>query len=247
VGMTNAPPIVDFYRDLPFVFENPARFDDRWDGRAAFFAKVPQPHGPGEPVASPKNPLHVNLIPNVLDLDRVMFRWQAKRGWFACFSMCGNTLNPHVSAWEPASYQAPHRHGPGATVLIVQGEGFALMWPSKAGPRPWQDGHADSVVRTEIKRGMIYSPPDDWYHTHFNVGHTNAVYVAVTTKGRELQVQAFPHPGHNPAVEHVEDGIGADHPHLIGRAAEDPMLQRLFREALEARGSHATPRPFVEP
>ncbi|MGH7298683.1 MAG: cupin domain-containing protein, partial [Polyangiaceae bacterium] len=232
VGITNAPPILDFYRSPSFVFDNHARFGDRWDGSADFFARVPRAPGSVAP-GRVTGLLEVNLVPDVLALLPLMSRWEDKRGWFATLSMCGNTLDPHVSAWAPESYQAPHRHGPGSTLLIVQGQGFALMWPESAGPRPWKDGHADAVVRTDLRRGMIYSPPDDWYHTHVNTGSTEAVYLALTPRGRELRVQAFPGPGNNPEVERVEDAVHEDRPLLITPSEEDPMLQQLLREGVE--------------
>ncbi len=247
VGLTNAPPIVDFYRDPKFVFDNPARFDERWDGNADFFRELPRPRGPGEPFADPDHPMVANFIPDVLALGDVMFHATTKRGWFVCFSMCGNTLNPHVSTWEEAHYQAAHRHGPGATVLIVRGEGFALMWPSVAGTKPWQDGRAASVVRAEFHPGTLYSPPDDWYHTHVNLGPGDATYLAVTPKGRDFRVQFDEEPGHNPVVEKAEKRTGKSLPIVIRADAEDPAMRKLLQDALDARGVHERAQPISEP
>jgi len=176
-----------------------------------------------------------------------MFHATAKRGWFVCFSMCGNTLSPHVSTWGPAQYQAAHRHGPGATVLIVRGEGMALMWPSVAGTQPWTGGHAASVVRADFRPGTLYSPPDDWYHTHVNLGPGDATYLAVTPKGREFRLQADPEPGHNPVVERAERLPDKRLPILIRPADEDPMLRKILQDALAARGVHETAQPIAEP
>jgi hypothetical protein len=128
-------------------------------------------------------------------------------------------------------------------VLILRGEGFALMWPESAGPRPWEGGHAESVIRADLRRGMLYAPPDEWYHTHFNVSSTDATYVALTPRRSESAVQAFTGPGHNPEVESAEDALVADRPVLIPHASEDPMMQRLLHEGIERARSpaHATP------
>lgn len=234
LGVTNAPPVFDLYRSDAFVFESPHRFADRWDGAADGFTPGPDPSdGAPLPYGNANDPFLTNFVPDVRALGPVMHRWNKKHADFATFRMAGNALCPHVSRWDAETYQTAHRHNAGATVMLLEGSGFFMMWPREAGPQPFRAGNGDAVVREPFVPGGVYSPPHGWYHLHFNTSDRPALYLAVTTQGRRDRLGFVHAPAHHPAVEARErDGA---HPLLIRREDEDPEIGRLFRRAVAER------------
>ena len=55
----------------------------------------------------------------------------------------------HVSEFPPGCRSTFHRHGPGAVIIITQGEGYVVLW---------RDGEARQ--RHEFGVGTVYSPDD---------------------------------------------------------------------------------------
>jgi len=81
--------------------------------------------------------------------------------------MAKGSMNSHISQFPVGTYKKCHCHGPGAHVIILNGEGYSLMWPEGEEPRRY-DWHVGSMI----------VPPNMWLHQHFNTGTTPARYLA---------------------------------------------------------------------
>jgi hypothetical protein len=77
-------------------------------------------------------------------------------------------LTAHMAVFEPLTYKKAHRHGPGVVIIVLQGEGFSIMWP---------EGEAKSMISWQA--GSVFVPPNRWFHQHFNAGGTPARYLAL--------------------------------------------------------------------
>ena len=133
--------------------------------------------------------------------QRVTLRFSSSANW------------GHLATFPQGTYKKAHRHGPGVVVVILEGEGYSLLWPAKG---------AD-ILMARWKKGSLIVPPDQWYHQHFNVGSTPARYI-----GLHGPVEGLPGgEEYTPARNQIE------YPDEI------PEIRRLFEEEVASRGSHS--------
>jgi oxalate decarboxylase/phosphoglucose isomerase-like protein (cupin superfamily) len=122
----------------------------------------------------------------------------------------GSEISCHMSMFPPRTYKKAHRHGPGRAIVIPAGEGYSVMW---------EEGK-DKVI-APWKPGSLITPPNKWFHQHFNVGQSPARYLAFHPP---MQFD-----GH---AEKVEDRARDQ----IEYVDEDPAVRRLFEAELAKRG-----------
>jgi oxalate decarboxylase/phosphoglucose isomerase-like protein (cupin superfamily) len=122
----------------------------------------------------------------------------------------GSEISCHMSMFAPRTYKKAHRHGPGRAIVIPAGEGYSVMW---------EEGK-DKVV-APWKPGSLITPPNRWFHQHFNVGHAPARYLAFHPP---LQFD-----GH---AEKVEDRARDQ----IEYVDEDVSVREMFEAELAKRG-----------
>jgi len=122
----------------------------------------------------------------------------------------GSEISCHMSMFPPQTYKKAHRHGPGRAIVIPAGEGYSVMW---------EEGK-DKVV-APWKPGSLITPPNKWFHQHFNVGRQLARYLAFHPP---LQFD-----GH---AEKVEDRARDQ----IEYVDEDPAVRAMFEKELAKRG-----------
>ncbi len=122
----------------------------------------------------------------------------------------GSEISCHMSMFPPRTYKKAHRHGPGRAIVIPAGEGYSVMW---------EEGK-DKVI-APWKPGSLITPPNKWFHQHFNVGQSPARYLAFHPP---LQFD-----GH---AEKVEDRARDQ----IEYVDEDPAVRERFETELAKRG-----------
>jgi len=126
-------------------------------------------------------------------------------------------MGAHISEFPVASYKKAHRHGPGAHIIILEGEGYTLMWP---------DG--EKKRRFDWKPGSIVVPPEMWWHQHFNAGKNPVRYLALRWGSKKYQFQV----AQNEEMEKDRREGG----HQIEFEDEDPEVKQWFEEVLASRG-----------
>jgi hypothetical protein len=128
--------------------------------------------------------------------------------------MSGNTMGAHLASFDVGTYKKPHRHNAGAHIIVYEGTGYALMWDQ------WE-----RRVRADFQNGAIYSPPEGWWHTHFNTGTDLVKHVALRLERRSGIGKLY-----RPRL-----GVqrGGD---MLERADEPPELRAEFEAELARKG-----------
>ena len=150
VAVTNAPPVINLYEDIEFVFNTPHDFKNRFAGEPDYFSAKGEQKG---------LLLVTNFVADAVNLPLISAKERGAGGGHIRFNMAKGSMNSHISQFPIGTYKKGHAHGPGAHVIILSGEGYSLMWPEGDEPR-----------RYDWEVGTLIVPPNMWFHQHFNTG-----------------------------------------------------------------------------
>lgn len=219
-SVTDLPELLRHWFSEDFVFNNPYDFRDRYAGEPDYFS--------AEAKLYRGRVWETNFIPDIMEMT--LYDWSSRggAGTNASMIMLAGTRRNHVSQFQPGYYKKGHRHGPGAHIFIVSGEGFVLI---QRGDEP--------RIRCDWKEHSLYlsgaGPGDNWLHQHFNVGRTPATYLVmgghlpgkyVTSRWRANDSTVI-------SVAEVSEKEGG---YQVEYEDEDPEIHRIFEEALRKRG-----------
>lgn len=210
--VNNAPMVMSLFHDEDFVFGNSHVFSRRYKGEENFFDGVPQYLG--------SRLSRVNFIEDVGRYELYNWEMRGKGARTAFMSISDSTIAAHISSFEVGTYKKAHRHGAGAHVVMLDGEGYSLLW---ADGEPRQ--------RVEWKAGTMFAPPEWWWHQHFNTGPTPARYLAIRNNNPE-------HPLRTGLPRFSDRGNGMTQ---FGKAQiefeeEDPAIFAEYARELAAKG-----------
>jgi len=171
VALTDAPVMINRFRNLDFVLNNSFAFTDRFGGEEGYFS------GKGREMTAHRtwDSNFIADVPGFKLLDHSA-RGQGARGILLHFA--ANTMSAHIEEYPVGTYPRAHWHGPGAHILILSGEGYSLLWePGK------------NRQRIDWRPGSLFVPPAKWFHQHFNPGKEPARYLALKPWGFTYQVE----------------------------------------------------------
>jgi len=218
--VTNAPVTMNLYHSEEFIFENPFVFKDRFRGQNDFFQPISDYM---RPTYLGARVLRSNYVPDVLDMALAHWALRGHAAKTVHLSMSDHTMAAHVSDFEVGTYKKAHRHGPGAHVIILQGQGYSLLW-KEGEPRE----------RVDWGPGTMFAPPEWCFHQHFNTGTEPARYLALRRGGS---------PEHKMKIG-MSGGEKAEGPDQIEYEYEDPAIYEEFAAELAGNGVEVRqPRP----
>jgi len=218
LAVTTAPTMINLLHNLDFIFDNDFAFDDRFDARDGYFDGQGLLYGgeyQGFKFAG--NVWETNFVPDVRTFKLMDYGERGAGGHNIKFELSENTTACHISEFPVGTYKKAHRHGAGAHVIILSGEGYSLIWP---------DG--EPIKKYDWHEGSMVVPPDRWWHQHFNTGRTPARYLALRAFGSKKYRGVGKH--YQGAVDRSKGGD------QIGYEEEEPIVRRLFEEALARNG-----------
>ena len=217
--VTNAPLTLNLYHNDKFVFDNDFVFDDRYQGEQGYFNPTYEVLG--------TRYVRTNLVSDVRDFYLHDWKERGQGARTVFLSMSHHTIGAHVSEFESGTYKKAHRHGPSAHVIILAGTGYSLLW--KEGDEP---------TRVDWQENSMFSPPDMWYHQHFNTGKDTARYLALKSKGAPEHPIRIGAPGPNTDPDFARL-------HQIEHEDEDPIIYDMFAGDLKKNGVKVVqPRPI---
>jgi oxalate decarboxylase/phosphoglucose isomerase-like protein (cupin superfamily) len=242
VAVTDAPSLMDVFRNEEFIFRCPFVFSERFSGEEGYYNVSNKRYKSGL-----TNIWETNFIPDVRSALLAEKRGKGEGekvsgGNSIVFQIAGNYLAGHIGQWPVGRYHKAHYHGPGAILLGLGSVGSALMWPKELGNRPYESGHGDKVAEVKWKEGSVYSPPDGWFHQHFNTGALPARLLAFRSS------RLYP-TGRNLAAKRHDDGAitsikkGGT---MIEYEDEDPEIRRRFESELKKKGIRCEMPPIFE-
>lgn len=158
VAVTNAPPVINLYEDLSFVFDTDHDFRNRFSGEPDYFTKAGEQKGLR---------LETNFIPDTVNVGVASSAERGAGSSMIRFNLAKGSIGGHISQFPVGTYKKAHAHGPGAHVIVLSGKGYSLMWPDGEAPR-----------RYDWEIGTLIVPPNGWFHQHFNAGASPARYLA---------------------------------------------------------------------
>jgi oxalate decarboxylase/phosphoglucose isomerase-like protein (cupin superfamily) len=205
VGMTFAPQVMNMYGNLDFVFNCPFEFKDRFNGEPDYFSAKGEQKG---------FLLQTNFVSDAVNLPLISAKERGAGGGHIRFNMARGSLASHISQFPVGTYKKGHRHGPGAHVIVLSGEGYSLMWPEGGEPQ-----------RYDWEVGTLIVPPNLWFHQHFNTGPTPARYLALK--------YASPRNAQGVPMSWISSRIGG---YQIDYADETQEVRSMFAEGLAKHG-----------
>ena len=204
VAMTNAPAVFNMFHSHDFIMNNSYRFKERFDNEPEYFSGKGETH-PGDVWES-------NFIPDIVDLPFYEFSTKGPGMKHVEIELSSNTLSGHISESPVGVYKKAHRHGPGAYIITLKGRGYSLMWPEG---QDWK--------RFDWGPLSMMSPPNRWFHQHFNLGKEPIRQLALKGWG-----QKFPIGGWDQMFKSTE--AGGD---MIEFEDEDPAVREMYAVELK--------------
>ncbi len=175
IAVTTAPIMMNLIRNDDFIFNNPGIFPERYDSREDYFSsdyKIEQFGGWGFPT-------DIYFSNFVWDINALPFHAsnRAAHAEGASFEVGHGVLGSHTLKLPGGRFTNIHRHGPGAHVLWLSGEGYSLMWP---------DG--GEKIQANWGPGSVLVPPSWWWHQHAIVSPGPAQYLALKLSSKRFKV-----------------------------------------------------------
>jgi mannose-6-phosphate isomerase-like protein (cupin superfamily) len=232
-----APPVINTFDDVDFVFQNPFSFKRRYDGSPAYFT-------PNLTLLAAEDAgramWRTNFIPDVADCELPLDNQRSPGYRRVEIKMAGGYVYGFIGEHGVGRYSKAHSHSSGAVLICVKGAGYTLNWPREVGTNPWASGHADRVQCIDyIQGGVVAAAPGggSWYHQHFgsSAGPLRLLVLVGGAPGHQYHLLDASQSYIN---KDIEDG-GAS----ISYRSEDPYVRAEFEARLARNGVTSHMRP----
>jgi hypothetical protein len=214
ISLTDSPVVINRYRNLEYIFNNPFIFSDRYSGGADEWGKG----GRYLPEVKRGRVWESNFIADLWGFEPKDYKERGGDNRTTLFEFVDNTMSAHLSEFPVGKYKKAHRHGAGAHIVMLTGSGYSYLW---------EEGQYRNKKRVEWGRMSMFTPPMQWWHQHFNPGGEPARYLALKPWGFKFKVEDLKDTG-----EDVKKG-GAQ----IEYEDQDPAVHKIFVEECDRRGA----------
>lgn len=214
ISLTDATRVINRYRSLDYIFNNPFTFEDRYQGDANEWGKG------GRYLEGVKKGRvwESNFIADLWAFEPKDYKERGAGNRTTLFEFVDNTMSAHMSEFPVGRYKKAHRHGAGAHIVMLTGSGYSFLW---------EDGKEAERTRVDWGRMSMFVPPIQWWHQHFNNGAEPARYLALKPWGFKYKVEDLKDTG-----EDVKNG-GAQ----IEYEDQSPGIHEVFVEECNRSGA----------
>lgn len=160
-AVTNSCFMMNLFHNLDFIFSDEFAFTDRFDPNSEDYFS-------GKGTIYGRFFMSTNFVSDTHTITLKDYSERGKGSTNMKFDLAGQTMGSHISEFPVGTYKKAHRHGPGAHVIILSGQGYSVLWPEGANRQ-----------RVDWKAGSVVVPPNQWFHQHFNSGAQPARYLAL--------------------------------------------------------------------
>jgi len=164
----NLAMMLNLFHNEHFVFDNNYSFPERQGAQNHFSGE-----GDFIPVRPGRNMWETNFVPDLAAFELKVWEARGAGGSNMMFVLADGTMHAHISQMPVGTYKKAHRHGPDFHVFAVTGHGYSLLW---------YDFEKD-LVRVDWRHGVVFAPPDQIFHQHYNTSPDLARYLAVAFGG----------------------------------------------------------------
>ncbi len=227
LSVTTAPVMMNLLRNDEAIFNNPLSFPDRYQGESDYFSAENEE----DDYLGWGAPYHVNfsnLFPDIHALPlHYLNRGVDTRGNH--FELANGVLSAHLLEMPGGTFTKLHRHGPGAHVVWLKGEGYTVLFPD-----------AGEMMKEEWGPGTMLVPPAFWWHQHCAVAAEPALHLALKLTSRRNIVTR----GSTATLKSTrEGGNQMDYEDMPPRTLE--TLKQMFADECARRGTLARMEAIV--
>jgi uncharacterized RmlC-like cupin family protein len=224
-AVTSLPTMLNLFHNEAFVFDNAFEFTDR-QGAPGFFSG----EGNYVPVRPGRNMWETNFIPDLAGFELKRWDQRGAGGSNMMFILAEGTMHAHCSLMPVGTYKKAHRHGADFHVFAVTGHGYSLLWYE----------NDENMVRVDWQHGVVFAPPDQMFHQHFNTSSEPARYLAIAMGSlRYPFVEAKKHLFVGVDVSVKDGGCQIEYEN------QNPRVHKIFLEELAKHGVKSGMDKFI--
>jgi oxalate decarboxylase/phosphoglucose isomerase-like protein (cupin superfamily) len=212
-AVTNCCFMMNLFHNTDYIFNSDYVFADRFDPHTEGYFN-------GEGQITGRFFMTTNFVPDTHTIKLTDYSERGKGSTNMKFDLARNTMGAHISEFPVGTYKKGHKHGPGAHVIILSGQGYSVLWPA-----------GEARQRVDWKPGSVVVPPDQWFHQHFNSGAAPARYLALRWNNWRYKFMRS-QDGEGGTFTSVKLGGGQ-----IEFEDEDPQIHKEFEAAMKAVGA----------
>jgi len=177
LAVTTAPIMMNLMRNDDFIFNNDAVFPERYNSEENYFSsKIRKEKFDLWDI--PVDISFSNFFADIYHLElQESNRGVDSRGY--SFEMANGVLGAHIVELPGGTFSKLHRHGPGAHVIWLKGDGYSLLWP---------DGGEKNKTKEYWGPGTMIVPPNWWWHQHCVISKEPAQHLALKLSSRTNKV-----------------------------------------------------------
>ena len=212
---TNMANVINLYHNLDFVFNNPFSFKDRYSyAMRDFYAH--------EGTRRNLRVYETNFIPDIRRLVLDPYPERGERTSIMRLSMASVSIGMHVMSVSEGTYVTAHRHDPRAHVIVIDGDGYELLF---------MPGEEKQRRKVRTKPYAVVAPRRNEFHQHFNT--SKGFYRMLAFRGVSLKYGAGRR--YDPAYT-AQDKDPYAYGFKISYEKEDPAIREEYYKELDKNG-----------